>query len=187
MVMQLYRAVVTPHETAPQRWTEGEILDQLLPVLRAAFERRRLIAYASWGLDRAAGGAGPGQSQPPQSEPPPPKPPPLKPPPSKPPVVGPPKIEWVQLVSVTIHSDHQLMKDNKDDWLDKGTLYPEPEWTPVQGHALSHDMDRPVGLTLELVVGPSDAVPEPGVLEGKAANVLFESEMLQFTPGPMTV
>ncbi len=182
VVMQLYRAVVAPHDAAPRHWTEGEIMDQLLPVLRTAFERRRLVAYGSWAPTCPGSGAGPGQSQPPQS-----KPPPPKPPPTKPPVVGPPKIEWVQLVSVTIHSDHQLMKDNKDDWLDKGTLYPEPEWTPVQGHALSHDMDRPVGLTVELVVGPSDAVAEPGVLEGKATDVLFESEMLQFEPGPMTV
>lgn len=196
VAMQLYRAVTAPFASEPQSWSEGEIESQLEPVLRAAFDERRLVAYSSWGREQSPGGGGsepppskPPRSRPPPSRPPPSKPPPSKPPPSKPPVVEPRRILTVALVSLTVKTDHQLLKNNPPkSWLNVGELVAEPEWTPSDQHPLSHTMDSEVSVEVALDVGPADGTPEMGVLTGTGPGALkFVSEPTQFKPGPMTV
>ena len=128
IVMQLYRAVMTPCADGSQHWTDGAIDARVKPVLRTAFERRQLVAYADWHADQEPGGGGSPPTKPPPTKPPPTKPPPTKPPPTKPP---PHLIQTVKLVSLTITSDHQLLKDTDAHWKNSGDLLPEPEWADL--------------------------------------------------------
>lgn len=65
-------------------------------------------------------------------------------------------IASVELTSVTFTSDHGLLTDHASSWDAGGSTFPEPEWTAARQHPISHTMDAPVSVKVELTVGPAD-------------------------------
>ena len=63
----------------------------------------------------------------------------------------------LELESVTINSDHGLLRDNNLNYEPIGTLFGEPEWrfvAPLRDYPVSHTMDLPVTLSWEIRVTP---------------------------------
>lgn len=88
------------------------------------------------------------------------------------------------IVELAYHSDHALLKDDKTDWKNEGSLYPEPEWTPAEQHPISHSMKKKVSLTLKIKVEPDNACPESGTLEGAGSDSLkFKLTGVSYKPG----
>lgn len=93
-------------------------------------------------------------------------------------------IASLKVVELTYDSDHALLKDDKADWRNEGTLYPEPEWKPDRQHPISHSMKKKVSLKLKIEVKPDDACPETGTLEGTGPDGLkFKLDGVSYTPG----
>jgi hypothetical protein len=91
-------------------------------------------------------------------------------------------------VSLTFHSDHNLLKDYTTDWKDGGSRFAKPEWTPANQYPITHSLDEPVTVDLELEVSPPDACPETGTLRGEGPEgLVFEKSGLVFKPGRMKV
>ena len=178
--------------SAPCGGARAERSDQLEPLrtaLALAVKSGRLVGYELDGAGDAGGVAGIGKPHgPPATVPPPPEIlktiPPLVPP-HKP--VEPLRVETVDIVSVTVTSDHARMTQ-ATDWLNDGEPFPEPEWEAGVSQPVSHTKGVPVGLRLELVIGPEGAAPRTGVLRGKGpGKLLFETPPTLLSAGPTTV
>lgn len=94
----------------------------------------------------------------------------------------------IKLLSVTFKSDHNLLKDYDTDWKDGGARFPKPEWTPAAQHPVSHTMDKPVTVEVEIEVEPADACPETGTLKGEGpGGMVFEKTGVSFAAGKQKI
>lgn len=85
---------------------------------------------------------------------------------------------------MTFKTDHDLLKNYDADWKDGGARFPKPEWTIASSHPVSHTMDKPVTIELEIEVAPADACPETGDLQGVGpGGMLFKKTGVSFSPG----
>jgi hypothetical protein len=92
------------------------------------------------------------------------------------------------IVSVEFVTDHQLLKDYMTDWVDGGSRFPKPEWTAAYQYAVSHTLDKNVGIKLTIEVSPSNACPETGTIHGEGpGGMIFEKKDRSFKPGRETI
>lgn len=80
-----------------------------------------------------------------------------------------------------------MLNDNAANWTDAGQPYSEPEWATGRQHPVSHDMDSHVVLEVELAVGPANASMELGAMFAEGSGLDFESPMVEFEPGAMSI
>lgn len=75
-------------------------------------------------------------------------------------------ITSIRIKSITFTSDHNLLNDYDYDWKDNTDPHIRPEWTSQNQHSVSHDMNKKVTLSVELVVDPANATSQLLTLKG---------------------
>lgn len=99
-----------------------------------------------------------------------------------------PGVEQIEVRAISYLTDHGLLRDNGSDWSGRGALIGEPEWTAAKQHPISHTMGQKVGVRLELLLGPADAVPggKAKLVGDGPGDLDFEGE-LELKPGKAVV
>jgi hypothetical protein len=93
-------------------------------------------------------------------------------------------IASIKIVSLKFLSDHGLLKDYNTDWNDGGSPFPKPEWTTANQYPVSHTMDKPVEVEVEIEIDPPNACAETGTLHGDGpGGMVFEKSGVSFSPG----